>query len=202
MRKERPEVVKVVTWAAGNGDRSENGDYIYGKKRLREIDRRIRFLSKRLANAEVVDPAKRRQDRPGLLRRHRDLRPTRRARNARSRSSASTRSISPRAMSAGSRRSPGRCCARRGRRRGEDAHARRRGRDRDREGRLRVKWRVMVFRTASLRLAQAFMSEPEARGPKEHEHDAPLQRGGYSARSGAPQRRWVLAQRRPAIGFP
>jgi transcription elongation factor GreB len=59
MRKERPEVVKVVTWAAGNGDRSENGDYIYGKKRLREIDRRIRYLSKRLANAEVVDPARR-----------------------------------------------------------------------------------------------------------------------------------------------
>ena len=59
MRKERPEVVKVVTWAAGNGDRSENGDYIYGKKRLREIDRRVRYLSKRLANAEVVDPARR-----------------------------------------------------------------------------------------------------------------------------------------------
>jgi len=59
MRKERPEVVKVVSWAAGNGDRSENGDYIYGKKRLREIDRRVRYLSKRLANAEVVDPATR-----------------------------------------------------------------------------------------------------------------------------------------------
>ncbi len=59
LRKERPEVVKVVTWAAGNGDRSENGDYIYGKKRLREIDRRVRYLSKRLANAEVVDPAQR-----------------------------------------------------------------------------------------------------------------------------------------------
>jgi transcription elongation factor GreB len=59
LRKERPEVVKVVSWAAGNGDRSENGDYIYGKKRLREIDRRVRYLSKRLANAEVVDQAKR-----------------------------------------------------------------------------------------------------------------------------------------------
>jgi transcription elongation factor GreB len=59
MRKERPEVVKVVNWAASNGDRSENGDYIYGKKRLREIDRRVRYLSKRLANAEVVDAAKR-----------------------------------------------------------------------------------------------------------------------------------------------
>ena len=59
MRKERPEVVKVVSWAASNGDRSENGDYIYGKKRLREIDRRVRYLSKRLANAEVVDSVKR-----------------------------------------------------------------------------------------------------------------------------------------------
>ena len=55
MRKERPEVVKVVSWAASNGDRSENGDYIYGKKRLREIDRRIRFLNKRLESAIVVD---------------------------------------------------------------------------------------------------------------------------------------------------
>ena len=55
-REERPKVVEVVAWAAGNGDRSENGDYIYGKKRLREIDRRIRFLSKRLEIAEVVDP--------------------------------------------------------------------------------------------------------------------------------------------------
>jgi transcription elongation factor GreB len=56
VRVERPEVVNVVSWAAGNGDRSENGDYIYGKKRLREIDRRIRFLSKRLENALVVAP--------------------------------------------------------------------------------------------------------------------------------------------------
>ena len=55
---ERPEIVKVVSWAAGNGDRSENGDYIYGKKRLREIDRRIHFLSKRLDSAIVVDPAR------------------------------------------------------------------------------------------------------------------------------------------------
>jgi transcription elongation factor GreB len=52
---ERPEVVKTVAWAASNGDRSENGDYIYGKKRLREIDRRVRYLIKRLENAEVVD---------------------------------------------------------------------------------------------------------------------------------------------------
>jgi transcription elongation factor GreB len=58
MDVERPEVVKVVSWAAANGDRSENGDYLYGKKRLREIDRRIRFLGKRLEAAEVVDPAK------------------------------------------------------------------------------------------------------------------------------------------------
>lgn len=56
-RVERPEIVRVVEWAAGNGDRSENGDYIYGKKRLREIDRRLRFLDKRLAAAEPVDPA-------------------------------------------------------------------------------------------------------------------------------------------------
>ena len=53
---ERPKVVDVVSWAAKNGDRSENGDYLYGKKRLREIDRRIRFLTKRLDIAEVVDP--------------------------------------------------------------------------------------------------------------------------------------------------
>ena len=52
---DRPEIVKVVHWAASNGDRSENGDYIYGKKRLREIDRRIRFLNKRLEFAVVVD---------------------------------------------------------------------------------------------------------------------------------------------------
>lgn len=55
---ERPALVKMITWAASNGDRSENGDYIYGKKRLREIDRRVRFLRKRLDHAEVVDPAR------------------------------------------------------------------------------------------------------------------------------------------------
>ena len=54
--EERPEVTKTVAWAAGNGDRSENGDYLYGKKRLREIDRRMRFLAKRLESAEIVDP--------------------------------------------------------------------------------------------------------------------------------------------------
>ena len=54
---ERPKIVEIVSWAAKNGDRSENGDYLYGKKRLREIDRRIRFLTKRLDIAEVADPA-------------------------------------------------------------------------------------------------------------------------------------------------
>ena len=57
--KERPELVKVIQWAASNGDRSENADYIYGKRRLREIDRRIRFLTKRMDAAMVVDPAAR-----------------------------------------------------------------------------------------------------------------------------------------------
>ncbi|MDB5943089.1 MAG: greB [Ramlibacter sp.] len=57
MDEERPKVVEVVHWAASNGDRSENGDYLYGKKRLREIDRRIRFLTKRLEVAEVTDPS-------------------------------------------------------------------------------------------------------------------------------------------------
>ncbi len=57
--KERPELVKVIAWAASNGDRSENADYIYGKRRLREIDRRIRFLTKRLEMTKVVDPAER-----------------------------------------------------------------------------------------------------------------------------------------------
>jgi len=59
LHQERPELVKVIAWAASNGDRSENGDYIYGKKRLREIDRRIRYLTKRLESAVVVDPAAR-----------------------------------------------------------------------------------------------------------------------------------------------
>lgn len=56
-RIERPKVVEIVHWAAGNGDRSENGDYLYGKKRLREIDRRIRHLTKRIESANPVDPA-------------------------------------------------------------------------------------------------------------------------------------------------
>ncbi|MDP2698727.1 transcription elongation factor GreB [Thalassospira sp.] len=55
-KKQRPETVAIVSWAAGNGDRSENGDYIYGKKRLREIDRRVRYLRKRIEDAVVVRP--------------------------------------------------------------------------------------------------------------------------------------------------
>jgi transcription elongation factor GreB len=58
LHKERPSVVQTVSWAASNGDRSENGDYIYGKRRLREIDRRIRFLTKRIESAVLVDPEK------------------------------------------------------------------------------------------------------------------------------------------------
>ncbi len=54
---ERPKLVEVISWAAGNGDRSENGDYIYGRKRLREIDRRLSFLARRMKAARVVDPA-------------------------------------------------------------------------------------------------------------------------------------------------
>jgi transcription elongation factor GreB len=57
LKVERPEVVRVVSWAAGNGDRSENGDYIYGKKRLRQIDGRLRFLMQRMDAAVIVDPA-------------------------------------------------------------------------------------------------------------------------------------------------
>ena len=62
LRIERPEVTALVQWAASNGDRSENADYIYGKRRLREIDRRIRFLSGRLDDAQVVDPCKTHSD--------------------------------------------------------------------------------------------------------------------------------------------
>lgn len=57
LKVERPKTVEIVSWAASNGDRSENGDYIYGKRRLREIDRRLRFLNKRLGAAQVVDPS-------------------------------------------------------------------------------------------------------------------------------------------------
>ncbi len=61
LRVERPGVVEVVSWAAGNGDRSENADYQYGKRRLREIDRRLGLLTKRLENAEIVDPSRQEQ---------------------------------------------------------------------------------------------------------------------------------------------
>ena len=60
--EDRPALVKTVAWAASNGDRSENGDYIYGKRRLREIDRRIRFLTKRLDDAEIVEPKNQKKD--------------------------------------------------------------------------------------------------------------------------------------------
>ena len=56
LHDERPKIVEIVSWAAGNGDRSENGDYIYNKKRLREIDRRVRYLTKKLDNTKIVDP--------------------------------------------------------------------------------------------------------------------------------------------------
>ena len=72
-RVERPKVVEVVAWAAGNGDRSENGDYIYGKKRLREIDRRIRFLMKRLEDRRGGRSGAPDQPGPGVLRRRGDL---------------------------------------------------------------------------------------------------------------------------------
>lgn len=62
LNKQRPEVTATVTWAASLGDRSENADYIYGKRRLREIDRRIRFLTQRIEAAEIVDPTKRKTD--------------------------------------------------------------------------------------------------------------------------------------------
>jgi transcription elongation factor GreB len=62
MQVERPEMVRVVNWAASNGDRSENGDYLYGKRRLREIDRRLRYLKRQLDNVEVIDPASRDAD--------------------------------------------------------------------------------------------------------------------------------------------
>ncbi|KTF67286.1 transcription elongation factor GreB [Sphingomonas sp. HT-1] len=64
--EERPKLVDTIAWAAGNGDRSENGDYIYGRKRLREIDRRLGFLAKRMKAAKVVDPS-RQEDRSGVF---------------------------------------------------------------------------------------------------------------------------------------
>ena len=100
LRVERPKVVETVAWAAGNGDRSENGDYIYGKRRLREIDRRIRFLTKRLESAEVVDP--RQQKRlDQVFFGATSPTPPRTGPKPRSRSSASTKPTSPAAKSAG-----------------------------------------------------------------------------------------------------
>lgn len=64
LHEERPKICEIVSWAAGNGDRSENGDYLYNKKRLREIDRRVRYLTKKLENTKVVDP----RDQQGLSR--------------------------------------------------------------------------------------------------------------------------------------
>jgi transcription elongation factor GreB len=61
LQEERPKIVEIVTWAASNGDRSENADYLYGKRRLREIDRRVRFLTKRLDSAVLVDPKQQQQ---------------------------------------------------------------------------------------------------------------------------------------------
>ena len=108
VKKERPELVATVAWAAANGDRSENGDYIYGKKRLREIDRRIRFLIRRLDAAEVVDPLARRDDAETPTRCSSAPRSTvadaQRRASARSASSASTRSTRRAATSAGCRR--------------------------------------------------------------------------------------------------
>lgn len=63
LRRQRPDLVKTISWAAANGDRSENADYIYGKRKLREIDRRVRFLTKRLESAEVVNPESQAADR-------------------------------------------------------------------------------------------------------------------------------------------
>lgn len=64
--QERPKLVETISWAAGNGDRSENGDYIYGRKRLREIDRRLGFLARRMKAAKIVDPS-RQEDRGGVF---------------------------------------------------------------------------------------------------------------------------------------
>src|SRR5215212_109052 len=100
--RERPAVTQVVAWAAGNGDRSENADYQYNKRRLRQIDRRIRFLTKRIDAAEVVDPAAPR-GRSSSARRF--ATPTPPAPSAKYGSLASMRSIWIATISAGSRRS-------------------------------------------------------------------------------------------------
>ena len=102
---ERPKTVETVAWAAGNGDRSENGDYIYGKRRLREIDRRMRFLRKRMEIAETVDPA-RQKNRSGSFSAPPSLISMDTARKRRCGSSASTRRVRSSTKSAGFRRSP------------------------------------------------------------------------------------------------
>ena len=111
LRVERPKVVETVAWAAGNGDRSENGDYIYGKRRLREIDRRIRFLTKRLESAEVVDPRQQKRRDQVFFGATVTYAP-RTGPKIRLRSSASTKPISPAARSAGYPRLPARCSKR------------------------------------------------------------------------------------------
>lgn len=108
MNEERPEVVQIVSWAASNGDRSENGDYLYGKKRLREIDRRIRFLTKRLEMAEVVDPGKQ-PDRDRVFFGARCSIAMRWAKSFGSPLLALTKPSLCREKSAGFRRLPGRC---------------------------------------------------------------------------------------------
>ena len=134
VQKERPELVAIVAWAAGNGDRSENGDYLYGKKRLREIDRRIRFLIRRLDTAEVVDPAAQRDEGfgPGVLRRDGRIAQREGRRTHRSASSGSTRSTRPADTSAGSRRWRARSSSRAKATRSR-SYARRRRRARDLE---------------------------------------------------------------------
>ena len=92
---ERPKVVEIVSWAAGLGDRSENADYQYGKRRLREIDRRVRFIRKRLERVQVVDPAAQAKRDTGLLRRDGHLCAGGRPRGAPSPSSAWTRRTAP-----------------------------------------------------------------------------------------------------------
>ena len=104
---ERPPVVTTVAWAAGNGDRSENGDYIYGKRRLREIDRRIRYLSKSLDRAVVVDNAGKTHER--VLSAQRSRSSARPATSARSPSWAWTSSMPATRACPGALRWPGRC---------------------------------------------------------------------------------------------
>jgi transcription elongation GreA/GreB family factor len=102
VRDERPRIVETVAWAASNGDRSENGDYIYGKKRLREIDRRIRFLIKRLESATVVDPQDQQNTDQVFFGATVSYKMTTAA-NTRCRSSVSTRPMPPKVASRGYR---------------------------------------------------------------------------------------------------